>query len=99
VGRANDQVFNDNLRTALATSRVGRDVDRAEALGLKIAAAPDPLAAERLRTQLLQTAVPLAETDLARLLKLHAEDPPDELRQIERISRSTAASRGSCSRA
>jgi hypothetical protein len=57
VGRANDQVFNDNLRTALATSRVARDIDRAEMLGLKVAAAPDSLAAERLRTQLLHTAV------------------------------------------
>jgi diguanylate cyclase (GGDEF)-like protein len=85
VGHANDQVFNDNLRTSLATSRVAREIDQTEMLGLKIAAAPDALSAERLRTQLLRSAVPAIEAELARLIALHAADPPAELREIERI--------------
>lgn len=85
VGKTNDQVFNDNFRTALATSRLNRDIDTVQALGLRVAAASGPVAAERLRAQLLQTAVPRVDRDIAQLLRIHAGDPPKELRQIKLI--------------
>jgi diguanylate cyclase (GGDEF)-like protein len=85
VNRANDQVFADNFQTAQATSRLSYDIGDAEALGLRVAASPDAAAADRLLAQLGQIVVPRVDGDIAQLLRLHADDPPAELRQIRRI--------------
>ncbi len=85
VGEANDRVFADNFQTTLATSRLSHDLDRTESLGLKIAAAPSAAAAEHARVELLQVWVPRVNAEIARVMRLHAADPPAELRQIRRI--------------
>jgi len=87
AGSANDQVFTDNLHTALATSRLSRDLGRAESLGLEVAASSELGSADRLRAQLVQIVAPQVDADIARMLRLHSSDPPAELRQIRRIPR------------
>jgi diguanylate cyclase (GGDEF)-like protein len=87
VGQANDQVYTDNFQTALANSRLSRDIGHAQSLGLGVAARADNPGADRLRAQLRQIVIPQVNADIAHLLRLHAADPPAELRAIERIPR------------
>jgi diguanylate cyclase (GGDEF)-like protein len=85
VRRANDQVFSDNFVTAEATNRLTSDLARAQAVALEITATSDVTSADRLRAQLHQAVLPQVAADLRRLRRLHADDPPSERRQIERI--------------
>ncbi|HEX3737696.1 MAG TPA: GGDEF domain-containing protein [Solirubrobacterales bacterium] len=87
VGQANDQIYADNFQTALANSRLGRDIGRAESLGLVVAARSDGVRADRLRAQLRQIVIPQVNADIADLLRLHATDPPAERRAFARIPR------------
>jgi len=85
VQRANNQVFTDNLLTAEATSQLAIDLGGAERIGLEITAITGAKEVDELRVQLDQLAVPKVNADIARLLLLHAADPPAELAQLERI--------------
>jgi diguanylate cyclase (GGDEF)-like protein len=87
VSQANDQVFSDNLQTALATSRLSRDIGHAETLGLEVAANSGAVVADFRRAQLAQSVAPQVEADIARLLKLHETDPAAERRKLARIPR------------
>lgn len=87
VDRANNQVFDDNFRTAEATSQLVVDLGRGQSTSLEILASETVTEAERLRAQLSQVVIPQVSTDIARVLRLHAKDPASELAQIRRISR------------
>ncbi len=86
VDRANNQVFDDNFRTAEATSQLVADLGRAQSTSLEILASESATEAERRRTQLSQLVIPQISTDIARVLHLHAKDPAPELAQTRRIS-------------
>jgi diguanylate cyclase (GGDEF)-like protein len=85
VDRANEQVFDDNLRTAESTGRLAADLGRAQAVSLEVVSSGAPQDAERLRVRLEQILVPRIDADLSQLLRLHADDPPAELAEIGRI--------------
>jgi diguanylate cyclase (GGDEF)-like protein len=87
VSHANDQVFSDNLQTALASSRLSHDIGHAETLGLEVAANSGTVVADLRRAQLTQSVAPRVEADIARLLKLHETDPAAERRKLARIPR------------
>jgi len=86
VQGANEQVFTDNYLTAQDTSNLAIELGRAEALGLRIASAPDAATATGLRTQLDQVVIPKVGTLIAKFMEIHAADPPAELRTISRLT-------------
>lgn len=85
VERANDQVFSDNLRTTEANGQLVASLDGTARLSLEILSSSGAGETERLRARLRSLAIPRAQADIAQLLRLHADDPRSELRQIERI--------------
>lgn len=85
VEQPNDQIFNDNYRTAEATSLLVSDLGRAQALSLEIVSVNAQREAEGMRARLGQVVVPRIDARIAYLLRLHADDPPGELAQIQRI--------------
>jgi len=91
VQRANSQLYADNLPSEHATSQLGLDLDHAQILALSIAASRSPATIASLRAQLEQVTFPRVSADVARLVRLHADDPKGELAQIARIPRGWAA--------
>jgi diguanylate cyclase (GGDEF)-like protein len=87
VQAANNQVFSDNYVTAQDTSSLAVDLARVENLGLRITTARDDAAALALRTQLDQVSIPAVNADIARFLAIHRDDPPAELRNVQRVPR------------
>jgi diguanylate cyclase (GGDEF)-like protein len=88
VEGADNQLFDDNFRTSQATSRFTADLGRVQRASLEIAAAPDVATVERLRAKLAAEIEPAVDADVAWLLRLHAADAPDELREFERVASS-----------
>jgi diguanylate cyclase (GGDEF)-like protein len=85
VENADNDVFDDNFVTAEANSRLSTDFGHAQGVSLQILTSDTLPEAERLRARLEQTVRPQIDADITRLLRLHAGDPPGELRQIRLI--------------
>jgi diguanylate cyclase (GGDEF)-like protein len=85
VQHANDQVFADNLVTAEASSRLALDLANAERIGLELTASNNGAEIEKLRAELDLIAVPQVNSDITRFLRLHANDPPGERAELQRI--------------
>jgi diguanylate cyclase (GGDEF)-like protein len=85
VERANEQVFSDNFRTTEANGQLVASLDGAIRLSLEVLSSSGSGETERLRARLRSLAIPRAQADIDYLLRLHADDPPSELRQIEQI--------------
>jgi diguanylate cyclase (GGDEF)-like protein len=85
VQHANDQVFADNLVTAEASSRLALDLADAERIGLELTASNNGAEIGKLRAELDLIAVPQVNSDIARFLRLHANDPPAERAELQRI--------------
>jgi diguanylate cyclase (GGDEF)-like protein len=85
VQHANDQVFADNLVTAEATSQLALDLANAERIGLELTASNNTAEIAALRAELDLIAVPKVDGDIARFLRLHADDPPAERVELRRI--------------
>ncbi len=100
VERADNQVFDDNFRTAEANSKLSSDLGQARGLSLEILATDALPDAERLRARLHEVSLPRIDADVAQLLRAHAGDAPAELAKIRAIpnlwhSYALAAQRGS----
>jgi hypothetical protein len=67
VDRANNQVFDDNFRTAQATSQLIADLGDAQSTSLAILAAEHVREAEPLRAELSQFIIPRVNADIARV--------------------------------
>lgn len=85
VNDANSQVFHDNFATAEATSRLATNLAQTETLGLQVIDAPNQATAEALRARLAEIVIPGISRSLTTLLRLHADDPPAEHAQVQRI--------------
>ncbi len=85
VDHANNQVFDDNFRTAESTSRLAVDLGRAQTLSLQIVAASEPPTAEHLRAELAVSVLPAVARDITQVLRLHRRDPAGERAQIAKI--------------
>jgi hypothetical protein len=86
VNAANDQVYLDNYRTAEITTSLSVELGRAESLSLRIVSAGDATTATELRTELDQVTIPKVNTLIQQFKEIHADDPPDELAAISRIT-------------
>ena len=82
---ANDQVYSDNYLTPRRPARLAVELARAESTSLRIAASRSLAESARLRAQLHQILIPRVDASLARLVAIHQDDPPAELRTIMRI--------------
>lgn len=91
VQAANRQLYADNLLTEQASSQLGSDLDRAQAVTLDIAATSNAQETAGLKAQLEAILIPKVNADIAQLLRAHAHDPPSELAQIQQIPRSWRA--------
>ncbi|HEX4465591.1 MAG TPA: hypothetical protein VH025_00255, partial [Solirubrobacteraceae bacterium] len=86
VEHANNQVFDDNFRTAQATSDFIGDVGEVQRMTLEIASSDELARVEQLRAALATAVLPDVNQDIAGLLRLHADDPRDEFKEIERLA-------------
>ena len=85
VDGANRQVFSDNFRTAEVTSGVASDLAGVEVLSLEVAHTTNPFAAERIQARLEEISIPRVGADIAALMRVHEDDPPAELAELQRI--------------
>jgi diguanylate cyclase (GGDEF)-like protein len=87
-------ITDDELATVNATSELRRAVDVVFADGLQDAGAAVPSARSGLSAELADADVPTVETDMAGLVRLHADDGPAELAGIHRLEAQWAEVRG-----
>jgi diguanylate cyclase (GGDEF)-like protein len=86
-------IAGDELLTSSTTAQMGLSLNAAYVAGESALLSPDPARRSRLISELYTALLPAADADLAELVRLHADDPADELADVDTFASQWAAVR------
>jgi diguanylate cyclase (GGDEF)-like protein len=81
-----DRVFSENVRISQASTNLGADLARADAVALRLAVDTNPSQRRQLNAELDHSVDPATEGELAQLTALHAQDGLAERAHVARLA-------------